>query len=202
LRIPGLLRSTEVEDYLASKGIMTWSADFPADDWHRIAPARVAQLAISRLEAKGRGILLLHDIQQRTQTALPTILRELKARGYRIVHVVPATPDLPKTPTQPWQWHLHPVEPVIATNDGMRFSFAPQSVTGASKQTAMAGVPAVPQKIARKAPMIAPIWASSLTPPSDEALSLLISPAPSAFQFLRPDVITREMAAKSSSAAQ
>src|ERR1700750_2806116 len=68
LRIPGLLRSTEVEDYLQSKGIMTWSADFPADDWHRISPARVAQLAISRLEAKGRGILLLHDIQQRTQT--------------------------------------------------------------------------------------------------------------------------------------
>src|ERR1700752_942780 len=101
LRIPGLLRSTEVEEYLQSKGIMTWSADFPADDWHHISPARVAQLAISRLEAKGRGVLLLHDIQQRTQIALPTILRELKARGYRIVHVVPATPDLPKTPTRP-----------------------------------------------------------------------------------------------------
>ncbi len=60
LRIPGLLRSDAVEEYLASKGIMTWSADFPADDWHCISGARVAQLAISRLEAHGRGVLLLH----------------------------------------------------------------------------------------------------------------------------------------------
>src|SRR5258707_7662168 len=35
-RIPGLLRAEAVEDYLASKGIQTWSADFPADDWHHI----------------------------------------------------------------------------------------------------------------------------------------------------------------------
>ena len=42
-----------------------------------------------RLEAKGRGILLLHDIQPATALALPTLLAELKARGYRIVHVEP-----------------------------------------------------------------------------------------------------------------
>jgi peptidoglycan/xylan/chitin deacetylase (PgdA/CDA1 family) len=201
LRIPGLLRSSEVEDYLTSKGIMTWSADFPADDWHRISPARVAQLAISRLEAKGRGVLLLHDIQQRTQTALPTILRELKARGYRIVHVVPATPDLPKTTTQPWQWHLHPVEPVIATDDGMRFSFAPQAVTGASKQTAMAGVPTISQKMARKGAMPAPIWASA-EPSNDDALSLLLKPAPATFQFSGRDNVTHDVATKTSSATQ
>jgi hypothetical protein len=61
-----------------------------------------------RLEAKGKGILLLHDIQARTVAALPKILRELKARGYRIVHVVPATADLAATPTEPQQWRLHP----------------------------------------------------------------------------------------------
>src|SRR3954447_25463692 len=72
-RIPGLLRAEAVEDYLASKGIQTWSADFPADDWRHIAPARVYDLAISRLEAKGKGILLLHDIQARTVAALPKI---------------------------------------------------------------------------------------------------------------------------------
>ena len=35
-RIPGLLRAEAVEDYLASKGIQTWSADFPADDWRHV----------------------------------------------------------------------------------------------------------------------------------------------------------------------
>ena len=107
-RIPGLLRSPLVEEYLASRGIMTWSADFPADDWHHIPAARVASLALSRLEAKGKGVLLLHDIQARTVAALPIILRELKARGYRIVHVVPATPDRPKTPTEPREWRYGP----------------------------------------------------------------------------------------------
>ena len=113
-RIPGLLRAEAVEDYLASKGIQTWSADFPADDWRHVSSARVYDLAMKRLEAKGKGILLLHDIQARTVAALPKILHELKARGYRIVHVVPATPELPKTPTEPQQWQLHPTSEAIA----------------------------------------------------------------------------------------
>ena len=63
---------------------------------------------MQRLAAKGKGILLLHDIQPRTVAALPKILHDLKARGYRIVHVVPATPENPATPTEPQQWRLHP----------------------------------------------------------------------------------------------
>ncbi|MDR3486075.1 MAG: polysaccharide deacetylase family protein [Bradyrhizobium sp.] len=113
-RIPGLLRAEGVEDYLASQGIQTWSADFPADDWRHIPSSRVYDLAIKRIEAKGKGILLLHDIQARTVAALPRILQELKARGYRIVHVVPATPELPATPTEPQQWQLHPTSENVA----------------------------------------------------------------------------------------
>ncbi len=113
-RIPGLLRAEGVEEYLASQGIQTWSADFPADDWRHISSARVYDLAMKRLEDKGRGILLLHDIQARTVAALPRILHELKARGYRIVHVVPATPQLPATPTEPAQWQLHPPSENVA----------------------------------------------------------------------------------------
>jgi peptidoglycan/xylan/chitin deacetylase (PgdA/CDA1 family) len=113
-RIPGLLRAEGIEEYLASQGIQTWSADFPADDWRHISSSRVYELAIDRLEAKGKGILLLHDIQARTVAALPRILHELKARGYRIVHVVPATPELPATPTEPQQWQLHPPSETVA----------------------------------------------------------------------------------------
>src|SRR5262249_27604872 len=35
-RIPGLLRQEPVEEYLASRGVMTWSVDFLADDWTHI----------------------------------------------------------------------------------------------------------------------------------------------------------------------
>ena len=107
-RIPGLLRAPPVEAYLESQGIQTWSTDFLADDWHHISAAKVHDLAMKRLDEMGKGILLLHDIQARTVAALPKILHDMKARGYHIVHVVPATPDQPATPTEPEQWQLHP----------------------------------------------------------------------------------------------
>src|SRR5262245_61506969 len=103
-RFPGLLRQTSVEQYLAEHGDMTWSVDLAADDWTHINNREVARRAISRLEARGKGILLLHDIQPATALAMPEILKELKARGFKIVHVVPATPDRPKTVTEPELW--------------------------------------------------------------------------------------------------
>src|SRR4051812_25694179 len=114
-RIPGLARNDAIEEYTRSQGLQIWSADFPADDWRHVSSARVYDLALSRLAAKGKGILLLHDIQARTVAALPKILHELKTRGYRIVHVVPATAELPATPTEPEQWLLHPSAEAVAT---------------------------------------------------------------------------------------
>jgi peptidoglycan/xylan/chitin deacetylase (PgdA/CDA1 family) len=103
-RIPGLLRQTSVEQYLAAHGDMTWSVDFLADDWTHINNKEVAKRAINRIEARGKGILLLHDIQPATALALPEILSELKARGYKIVHVVPAAADRPATVAEPELW--------------------------------------------------------------------------------------------------
>jgi peptidoglycan/xylan/chitin deacetylase (PgdA/CDA1 family) len=113
-RIPGLSRADGVEDYLASQGIQIWSADFPADDWRHISSSRVYDFAMKRLEDKGRGILLLHDIQARTVAALPRILHALKVQGYRIVHVVAATSERPATPTESQQWQLHPPSETVA----------------------------------------------------------------------------------------
>jgi peptidoglycan/xylan/chitin deacetylase (PgdA/CDA1 family) len=91
-RIPGLLRASRVETYLASQSIAVWSADEVADDWrHGITAKDIVRLAINRIEAKDhRGVLLLHDIHPATAAALPMLLKELKARGYRIVQAVPA----------------------------------------------------------------------------------------------------------------
>ena len=114
LCIPGLRTNDGIEEFAVSKGLQVWSADFPADDWRDVSAARVYELAMKRLEATGKGILLLHDIQPRTVTALPRILHELKVRGYRIVHVVPATPDRPATPTEPQQWQLRPSSEMVA----------------------------------------------------------------------------------------
>jgi peptidoglycan/xylan/chitin deacetylase (PgdA/CDA1 family) len=103
-RIPGLEREDHVDDYLNSRGLMIWSADFPADDWKHIRAPEVYRRALARIEARHKGVLLLHDIQPATVAALPVLLRELKRRGYHIVHVAPATADQPKTATEPSQW--------------------------------------------------------------------------------------------------
>jgi peptidoglycan/xylan/chitin deacetylase (PgdA/CDA1 family) len=118
-RIPGLLRANGVENLLASRHLVTWSVDAVADDWHHgITADEIAKRALRRLEARGRGILLLHDIHAHTAQALPAILKGLKQRGFRIVHVVPATPSLPKTYSEPQQWAAHGRAPRVAATEG------------------------------------------------------------------------------------
>ena len=75
---------------------MTWSADVVADDWKHINAKEIVKRAMRRLEEKGRGILLLHDIHPATVLALPTLLKELKERGYHVVQVV-ATGERPES---------------------------------------------------------------------------------------------------------
>jgi peptidoglycan/xylan/chitin deacetylase (PgdA/CDA1 family) len=90
-RIPGFARSDTVETELAARGLTVFSSDTVADDWHRhIKPDQIIALAMRRLEALGKGILLLHDIHPATAAALPGLLKQLKDNGFHIVQVVPA----------------------------------------------------------------------------------------------------------------
>jgi peptidoglycan/xylan/chitin deacetylase (PgdA/CDA1 family) len=90
-RIPGLARSDVLESELAARGLIVFSSDTVADDWHRhIKPNQIIALAMRRLEALGKGILLLHDIHPTTVAALPGLLQQLKDNGFHIVQVVPA----------------------------------------------------------------------------------------------------------------
>jgi peptidoglycan/xylan/chitin deacetylase (PgdA/CDA1 family) len=120
-RVPGFLTSASTEAAIASRGLMTWSADFPADDWKGISSAEIVKRAMSRIEAKGRGILLLHDIHRQTMDALPVLLAQLKQNGFKIVQVVPASDTVPKTETTPEQWTIphqeHPTEQAGAKKD-------------------------------------------------------------------------------------
>jgi hypothetical protein len=106
-RIPGLIRADVIEKHMAEKRIQIWSTDFLADDWKHLSATEVMKRALTRLEQNRKGVLLLHDIQPATAMMLPRLLQELKRRGYKIVHVVPATPDMPKTPTTPEEWLMH-----------------------------------------------------------------------------------------------
>lgn len=76
---------------------MSWSVDADSYDWKKISASHMLNHTLSELEKRRGGILLMHDVQAKTAVMLPTLLSELKARGYRIVHVVPqggSAPDL------------------------------------------------------------------------------------------------------------
>ncbi|MDP3689781.1 MAG: polysaccharide deacetylase family protein [Bradyrhizobium sp.] len=191
-RVPGLARAEGIEQHAASKGAQVWSADFPADDWRPVSSSRVYEVAMKRLEARGKGILLLHDIQARTVAALPKILHEMKARGYRIVHVVPATAELAATSTEPQQWRTRSRHENVAAPHWPqipRFVFAERAMlpapwlsdsywndewlTSSDHATSPAGAMPTP----RQAP-----WPRQV-PPLLNAVNALPVPAPSVFEF-------------------
>ena len=89
-RAPYLELNDRLERYLGSRKIAVWSIDFQADDWEPLSADQIVALALKRIEAAHKGILLLHDPESNTPAALVKLLRELKARGYKIVHVVAA----------------------------------------------------------------------------------------------------------------
>jgi hypothetical protein len=47
---------------------------------------------MQKLDKRGKGILLMHDIHKRTAQALPVILAQLKAKGYKVVHMTAKAP--------------------------------------------------------------------------------------------------------------
>ena len=139
-RFPGFGKTEPVEAYAMSQGLMIWGADMPADDWRKISAKEVVKRAIQRLEAKGKGILLLHDIHERTVEALPVILKELKERGFRIVHVVPSSVERPASPTVVADW-----KPYSRSMAARQIAALPKA---AITDVSSAAVPAPPERTA------------------------------------------------------
>ncbi|WP_137044285.1 polysaccharide deacetylase family protein [Pseudolabrys sp. FHR47] len=89
-RFPGFASSQLLLDRLQDRGIVVFGADVWASDWEPMSPDVQLQKLLRRIEHVRRGIVLLHDTKAQTAAMLPRLLRELRTRGYRIVHVVPA----------------------------------------------------------------------------------------------------------------
>jgi peptidoglycan/xylan/chitin deacetylase (PgdA/CDA1 family) len=87
-RFPGLAANHALLERLKTRGIVVFGADLRPGDWNRMTPDRERALLLKRLTAAGGGIVLLHDTQAKTAAMLPELLRELKRRDYRVVHVV------------------------------------------------------------------------------------------------------------------
>jgi len=86
-RFPDLRYSPELLAYLGTRDIGTFSADIDSLDFKIRKPERVIASVMTKLKKNGKGIVLMHDFQHATSLALPELLVQLKANGYRIVQV-------------------------------------------------------------------------------------------------------------------
>jgi peptidoglycan-N-acetylglucosamine deacetylase len=87
------LQDTKVQlGYLASRNIAVVSHDLDSFDFRMRKPEDVVKSVMTKLDRKGKGIILLHDFQQATARAIADLLNELKAKGYKVVHMTAKAP--------------------------------------------------------------------------------------------------------------
>jgi hypothetical protein len=86
-RFPGLGHTQSALGYLASRNISMFSVDVDSNDFKSSGPDQVINNVMTKLDKQGKGVILMHDLQKHTAVALPTLLRRLKAGGYKVVQM-------------------------------------------------------------------------------------------------------------------
>lgn len=89
-RYPGFAATKPLDGWLVANGVGVFGADLWGSDWNKSSPQALLDLTMSRLRARGSGILLLHDIHAHTAAMVPGLLSTLKAEGWKVVQIVPA----------------------------------------------------------------------------------------------------------------
>ncbi|MDP1864742.1 polysaccharide deacetylase family protein [Bradyrhizobium sp.] len=86
-RFPGLQHTQASIEYLGTRNIAMFSTDVDSFDYKSKDAAQIVNTVMTKLDKQGKGIILMHDLQKNTALALPTLLRRLKAGGYKVVHM-------------------------------------------------------------------------------------------------------------------
>jgi peptidoglycan/xylan/chitin deacetylase (PgdA/CDA1 family) len=88
-RFPALMHPSEMVAYLGERNIAIFSTDLDSFDFRMRKPDQLIQSVMNKLQKHGKGIVLMHDFQRVTATALPELLKQLRAGGYKVVHARP-----------------------------------------------------------------------------------------------------------------
>jgi peptidoglycan/xylan/chitin deacetylase (PgdA/CDA1 family) len=91
-RFPYLQDPKEQVAYLGTRSIAIFSHDIDSFDFKMRKPEDVVKSVMQKLDKKGKGIILMHDFQQATAKAMAELLKELKAKGYVLVHMTAKAP--------------------------------------------------------------------------------------------------------------
>lgn len=86
-RFPALRHPPEMVTYLGERNIAIFSTDMDSFDFKLHKPEQVIKSVMEKLKKNGKGIVLMHDFQGGTAHAMADLLGQLKAGGYKIVHL-------------------------------------------------------------------------------------------------------------------
>lgn len=82
-RFPYGARNSEALRALASAHLTSVMWNIDSLDWADPVPSSIADRVLASVNKQGSGIILFHDIHERTVKALPAVLDRLVAEGYR-----------------------------------------------------------------------------------------------------------------------
>jgi peptidoglycan/xylan/chitin deacetylase (PgdA/CDA1 family) len=91
-RFPELQHSPAAMAYLGSRNVAIFSCDLDSFDFRAKDAAQIINTVMTKLDKQGKGIILMHDFQKHTAEALPSLLRRLKAGGYKVVQMKAKAP--------------------------------------------------------------------------------------------------------------
>ncbi len=91
-RFPELQHGPAAMAYLGSRNIATFSCDLDSFDFRAKNSEQIINTVMTKLDKRGKGIILMHDFQKHTAEAMPALLRRLKAGGYKVVQMKARTP--------------------------------------------------------------------------------------------------------------
>lgn len=84
-RFPYLADSKRLRTAVAARDMIVMDVDVDSKDYFTSTPASVVARTMTQLHQRGHGIILMHDIHQRTVTMLPALLTRLEKDGYKVV---------------------------------------------------------------------------------------------------------------------
>ena len=94
-RFPALRHPPAIVTYVGERNLGIFSTDMDSFDFKMRKPEQVVNAVMTKLKKLGKGIVLMHDFQTATSQAVPDLLAQLKAKGYKIVHMRAKDPVKP-----------------------------------------------------------------------------------------------------------
>jgi peptidoglycan/xylan/chitin deacetylase (PgdA/CDA1 family) len=88
-RFPQLRQTADLKAYLAERNITAFSIDIDSEDFRIHKADALVTSVMTKLKKAGKGIILMHDLHKWSAAAVPEILAQLKAGGYKVVFIKP-----------------------------------------------------------------------------------------------------------------